>query len=174
MYEYASEAIVLDRDIHGESDVRVILFTREFGKLVARARSMRKILSKLAGHLEPGTHASVRLIEKKGLQVVDALKRGRSAWTPADLFLMSELLPQEEPAEEVWDMLAGDSPDWRAVLRALGWDPRDARCTSCEQEGPRIFHLKDPSFFCEACIPASVLADRRHAGKYLRLLPNGR
>ena len=45
MLEIATEAIVLDKEDLGEYDSRVFLYTKEFGKVGAKATSLRKITS---------------------------------------------------------------------------------------------------------------------------------
>ena len=74
MQEYVTEAVVLDAVPSAELDVRVSLFTKKFGKLVARAKSVKKITSKLAGHLEPGNVVKIRLFGEKGVQQVGGAK----------------------------------------------------------------------------------------------------
>jgi len=112
MQEYVTEAVVLDTVPSAELDVRVSLFTKKFGKLVARAKSVKKITSKLAGHLEPGNIIKIRLVEKKGLQLVDALKErevqslsnsrelesdeGGHTMSPPDLYLLNQILHEAE------------------------------------------------------------------------------
>ena len=64
MTEYLSEAVVLDKETSGDLDIRVSMFTKKFGKLKVRAKSARRIVSKLSPHLEPGNVAQVRIIEK--------------------------------------------------------------------------------------------------------------
>ncbi|MDO8574288.1 MAG: recombination protein O N-terminal domain-containing protein, partial [bacterium] len=88
---YFNEAIVLDREPSGETDNRFSIYAKGFGKIVARGKSTRKITSKLSGHLEPGNLVKVRLIEKNGLQVVDALKSGKLGIRSADLHFLNRL-----------------------------------------------------------------------------------
>src|SRR3989344_9497714 len=99
MQEYVSEAVVLDKMSQGDLDNRFFLFTKRFGKLVAKAKSGRKITSKLSPHLEPGNVSFVRLIEKNGLQVGDALKAARIGAEPAQLAALNSLLSESEPDE---------------------------------------------------------------------------
>ena len=61
MEEYVTDAIVLEKQPAGESDGRYRLFTERFGRIAAKAKSSRRIISKLAGHLEPGSVAKIRL-----------------------------------------------------------------------------------------------------------------
>ncbi|MFA5052113.1 MAG: DNA repair protein RecO [Patescibacteria group bacterium] len=53
MGTYMTEAIVLKHEPWREADRAVVLYSREYGKMTAVARSARKISSKLAGCLEP-------------------------------------------------------------------------------------------------------------------------
>ena len=85
MQEYVTDAIVLTKRASGEFDGRYSLFTKKFGKMTGRAKSSRKITSKLSGHLEPGNAVKARFIEQKGTQIVDALKTARTGISLGDL-----------------------------------------------------------------------------------------
>ncbi|MDO8667597.1 MAG: DNA repair protein RecO [bacterium] len=50
---YNIKTIILNRKSFSECDSRVVVYSREFGKLELTARGAKKIKSKLAGHLEP-------------------------------------------------------------------------------------------------------------------------
>ena len=116
MQEYFSDAIVLDRLANGDLDSRIVLFTKHFGKLVAKAKSSRKITSKLSGHLEPGNLVQARLVEKNGLQVVDALKKSRLDVKPADLYFLNQLLAEAEPDSKIWELLIKNQFHWREIF----------------------------------------------------------
>lgn len=150
MQEYFSDAIVLDRLASGDLDSRVIFFTKLFGKLVAKAKSARKITSKLSAHLEPGNLIKLRLIEKNGLQVVDALKTSRLAMSQQDLYLVGELLAEAEPEFGVWELCAKEKFSWHEALKTLGWDPSFAQCSGCSGKA-LSFHTKTQEFFCKGC-----------------------
>lgn len=84
MREYLTDAIVLGQEqallasrLAGDFDVRLDFYTRDFGRLKAKAKSLKKTTSKLAGHLEPLTLSKIRLIEKNGFLVADALTINR-------------------------------------------------------------------------------------------------
>ena len=151
MQEYGGEAIVLQREPQSECDSRVALFTRRFGKIVAKAKSARKITSKLASHLEPGNVADVRIVEKNDAHITDALKKSRVDATPADLHLLNVLLAEAQPDQELWRVLvAGEKFSWEMVLKVLGWDPREAQCETCGAP-PDIFRISQQDFFCYSC-----------------------
>ena len=97
MQEYVTDAIVLKKDPLGDLDGRYTLFTTRFGKIIAKAKSSRKITSKLASHLEPGIVTKVRFIETKGTQLIDALKSGRVALPLGELQLLNQIIPDAEP-----------------------------------------------------------------------------
>lgn len=151
MREYLSEAIILDKTPNGDMDIRFSIFTKKFGMLRAKAKSARKITSKLAPHLEPGNVVQVRLVEQKGLQVVDALKRGTIGVSTSTLHFLNELLPEGEPEKMLWNALISDKFSWEEALAILGWDPRGASCAKCSAATPSIFDIRGQEFFCRAC-----------------------
>lgn len=48
-----SEALIIKRGDYREYDSRVVLYTKEYGKIVVVARGVKRFRSKLAGHIEP-------------------------------------------------------------------------------------------------------------------------
>ncbi|MBI4094720.1 MAG: recombination protein O N-terminal domain-containing protein [Candidatus Liptonbacteria bacterium] len=151
MLEYVDDALVLDKEPNGDLDVRVSLFTRRYGKLVAKAKSARKITSKLSSHLEPGNLVSVRLVEKNGLQAVDALKVGAARISPPDLYLLHSLIAEHEPDGNLWAAVSERAFSWSEVLKVLGWDPQGARCEACGAAEPKAFHVATQRFACREC-----------------------
>lgn len=149
--EYVDEAIVLYAEPNGDFDCRFSLFTKRFGRFSAKAKSIKKITSKLASHLQPGNVIATRIVEKKGLQIVDALKRSRLNISPYDLYLLHKVLPEAEPELEIWEAIAEGKMDWMDILRRLGWDPREAKCERCHAAKPKAFRLADQAFFCGTC-----------------------
>ncbi len=158
MLEYVSEAVVLDREENGDLDVVSFIFTKKFGKLRAKAKSARKITSKLASHLEPGNLSQVRLVEKNGFQITDALKQVRLKVTPPDLYFLNQLLPEAEPDFLLWEALVGKKFNWQAILKILGWDPALGSCEVCAKIAPEFFHLKKLDFVCERCVAISQIS----------------
>lgn len=157
MKEYLSDAIVLSREPSGESDLKISLFTQKFGKLVAKAKSARKITSKLSSHLEPSFIAKVRIIEKGGVQIVDAIKIGRVNAEPKDLAFLSSLMHEAEPDPALWHLLVSRELNWNDILRILGWNPASASCVTCEGR-PKAFSFASQDFFCRDCV-LNVRAD---------------
>ncbi|MDO8664855.1 MAG: recombination protein O N-terminal domain-containing protein [Candidatus Liptonbacteria bacterium] len=158
MNEYLSEAVVLDRLPNGDLNGRVVFLTKRFGKLVGRVKSIRKITSKLSGHLQPGNLVQLRMIEKNGLQVVDALKKSRLSFygepsrtiSLAELRFLGELLAEAEPEFAIWEMLVSGRFSWNMALKMLGWDPDFASCAVCQGIAD-VFHPRTQEFFCKNC-----------------------
>lgn len=151
MHEYLSEAVVLDRLPKGNLDGRVVFLTKRFGKLVARVKSIRKITSKLSGHLQPGNLVQVRMIEKNGLQVVDALKKTRLDLSLPELRFLGDILSEAEPEFMIWEMLVSGKFVWGDTLKILGWDPNFASCGICYSKSTDTFHPRTQEFFCKNC-----------------------
>ncbi len=152
MREYLTEAVVLDRENTGDLDGRIHLFTRKFGKLTAKAKSLRKVTSKLSPHLQPGNLVRARLVERRGLQLVDALKADKLGVSLDDLSNLSRLLAEGEPDSRLWTMLMKDTFNWTNTLAYLGWDPQEASCERCGQVKTTAFHLRTQVFFCKDCV----------------------
>jgi len=147
MQEYVTDAIVLRKDPQGDLDGRYTLFTKRFGKIRAKAKSSRKITSKLAPHLEPGMVAKIRFIETKGTQLIDALKSGSVALSLGDLHFLSQLLPDAEPEPALWELI-NNGWSWPKALAILGWDPEDAECVDCGAKRPSYFYITRQEFYC--------------------------
>jgi len=162
MQEYLTDAVVLNKIPNGDLDTRYVLFTRRFGKLTAKAKSARKITSKLAPHLEPGTLSAVRLIEKNGLQVVDALKKESLVLPIRELHLLGEVLAEAEPEKGIWASLTNGKLRWPEILKVLGWDPGQAQCAMCGTATPEYFDYRSQDFFCADC-----LKDKKFIGRFI-------
>lgn len=169
MPEYFTEAIVLDKKESGDFDGLISLYTKDLGKVVARAKSVRKITSKLAGHLEPLNFVRVRLIEKNGFQVVDALAPKQKKVIKASIENFSkslallqfikevsyELQPDLYFWQEIRKILSNDFDEkniYRNLLKILGFNPKFADCNNCQAKPVNYFHKKDQIFFCEKCV----------------------
>ncbi|MBU6500812.1 MAG: recombination protein O N-terminal domain-containing protein [Patescibacteria group bacterium] len=151
MQEYLSDAVVLDKVQNGDMDSRFFMFTKKFGKLAAKAKSARKITSKLAGHLQPGNLVSARFIERNGLQVVDALKRNKLNIGLTELYFLNKLLHEAEPEQRLWHLLVSERFDWIEILRILGWDADETSCQNCNTGKPVAFDIGVQEFLCENC-----------------------
>lgn len=152
MQEYVANAIVLRKYPQGDLDGRYTFFTDRFGKLTGKAKSSRKITSKLAPHLEPGTLLKARFIEAHGTQIIDALKSGTIDLPLLDLQFLSMLLPEGQPEPELWDALIEKTFLWPHALAVLGWDPEGSRCATCGIRRGTHCYIPRQEFFCDVCV----------------------
>lgn len=163
MQEYVTSAVSLRKYPQGDLDGRYTLFTERFGRMTGKAKSSRKITSKLAPHLEPGTILRVRFIEAHGTQIIDALKEGKAAISLINLQFLSMLLPEGQPESEIWHMISEGRFSWKDAFAVLGWDPEDALCASCGTRKGMHFYIPRQEFFCDACIRKLPLKTRESA-----------
>lgn len=66
IYMYATEGIVLKKLDVGEADALYAIYTRDYGKIKALARGIRKQEAKLSGHLEPYSLSAIRFVIGRG------------------------------------------------------------------------------------------------------------
>lgn len=160
---YKAEAIVLRQQPLGESDRVVTLFTREHGKLRAAAKGVRRPTSRLAGRIEPFTHARLMLARGRTLDVIaqaeiirtfpgvrkDLLRAAYAAYV---MELVDRGLPEDLRHEDVF-RLAGDALEqleggraddaevtalWFGLRLAalLGYRPETSACVECGRHLP--------------------------------------
>lgn len=151
MFEYFDEGIILKKEPVGEADYRIHLYAKNLGKLNVKAKSAQKITSKLSAHLEPGNLIQARLIEKNGLQIIEALKISRLPAKISDLEKLDSLLAENQPDEALWEKLTGENIGWRGILKILGWDPDEAVCSSCHKKEINFFSVGSLNFLCSNC-----------------------
>ncbi len=155
MREFFTEALVLDKLESNEYDFIADLFTRDLGRVKARVKSGRKILSKLSPHLEPLTVSEVRLVEKAGLIVADALTVKRFNRGFKVLNLLKSLVQSGEADQHLWfaavQTLTEGEVDLSNILKVLGYDPAFVSCFACQNPKASAFFPEDQSFFCARC-----------------------
>jgi DNA repair protein RecO len=109
------EAIVLRTHDVGEADRFCILFTREQGRIAARARGVRRAGSALSGYLLSFQHVFVELQEHRGnFTIVGARSVDAKRWNDVGTFVRTGqaamhilmLLHEQQPMPEVFDLLS--------------------------------------------------------------------
>src|SRR5919198_1265913 len=113
---YRTPAIVLKRMDLREADRILTLYTRDYGKLRAVAKGVRRTTSRSAGHLELFTLADVLLAQGRELDVIsqaDTLLAFRGV--REDVLLTSHAYY----LAELTDLLTEDRSENRAVFEAL-------------------------------------------------------
>lgn len=162
MAEYFTEAIVLDKENLGELDSRIFLYTKEIGKVIAKATSGRKITSKLSPYLEPLNLIKARLVEKKsaGFQVADALRIGKfkDFEMLKILNLIKELAAENQPEPHLWMLMKEVygkpmpiSLLGREILKLFGFDPKFSSCDICHKTRPEYFLFEEVKYLCRYC-----------------------
>jgi DNA repair protein RecO (recombination protein O) len=161
---YKAEAIVLRQQTLGESDRIVTLFTREYGKVRAVGRGIRRPTSRLAGRIEPFTHARLLLARGRTFDIIaqaeivrpfpgvraDLLRGAYAAYV---VELIDRGVPERDRQEEIFVLIvdALDALEWAreddaeiaslkfAVRLAglLGYQPETAACVECGRRLPR-------------------------------------
>jgi len=70
---YQTNGVVLKKTNVGETDAVFIIYTKDFGKIQARAQGIKKENAKLKGHLEPMSLSSISFVlGKNGERLVGA------------------------------------------------------------------------------------------------------
>jgi DNA repair protein RecO (recombination protein O) len=176
------EAVVLRRVDFGEADRVLVLFTRERGKMPVVAKGIRRMSSRMAGHLELFTRSELMLAKGANLDVVTQAET-RDAYRPVreDLtrtstaYLIVELTDAltEEDVEhpELFELLTttfralGTTDDPRLVaahyqLRLLdvsGFRPVLMQCINCHEDlapGRNAFSAFLGGALCPRCGPS--------------------
>lgn len=179
---YRVEAVVLRRVDFGEADRVLVLFTRERGKMPVVAKGIRRMSSRMAGHLELFTRSELLLAKGANLDVVtqaetrDSYRAVREDLTrTSTAYLVVELTDAltEEDVEhpELFELLTatfralGTTDDPRLVaahyqLRLLdvsGFRPVLMQCVNCHEDlapGRNAFSAFLGGALCPRCGPS--------------------
>ncbi len=168
MTEYFTEALVLDKTENKEADGIVVFYSFDLGKVSAKARSVKKITSKLSAHLEPLNFVNVRLIEKNGFQVADALTVNRQPELRNNPEVLAKFLRiiqfiktttfELQPDHRLYFAIKkimfskyGERQIYRLLLKILGFDPEFAVCHFCNDKKTEYFLKEDGIFLCRKC-----------------------
>lgn len=159
MQELYTKALVLDRRPVGEADELVTFYTEKFGKIYARAKSIRKITSKVSAHLQPLGFTQVRFIHRGNFTVLDAMAETRPRPQLISIVrLLADMTHEWEKDTRLWQYIQRiqieDIPEKemnRDVLALLGFDGRHASCAFCKKEQAYAFLKTRNDFVCRAC-----------------------
>ena len=168
MREYYTPAVVLGSTPKRDKDAQIVLYTKDLGKVSAIAKSIRKITSKLAGHLKVGALVNVRLIDAGGsYQLIDGLAfkdpYGGGESLKLAAFLES-VIPQGQPDIQMWytvsEIFEGGiiTPRiYRYLLQLMGFVKGGEEipiCQGCKGENGRVvyFYAPDIIFLCSNCL----------------------
>lgn len=196
---YKSEAVIIRRMDLGEADKILTIFTPHFGKLRVVAKGVKKVTSRLAGHVELFTRTSMLLAKARNLDIVtqsetvDAYRTlhddlSRIAYASYASELLDALLPDELENYAVYKLMAqtlsllSEDPDPERVVRwfemqllgYMGYAPELSRCVECRNEPTQTVNGFSPALggvVCASCRRTGVGRDLSvNALKVLRLL----
>lgn len=156
---YKAEGIILSRKNYGETDRIITIFTKEYGKLRAIAKGVRRITSRRGPHLEVFTRAEFMLYKGNTLDSVsevnplDTFEHLRSNLKQVGIAylyceLVSSLLADRQEHSDIYELLrfalvkldageavATDSREFTLeLLWTLGFLPRNKRLTGAKLE----------------------------------------
>ena len=200
---YKTPAIVLRQRKLGDTDKILTLYSANLGKLDAVAKGVRKARSRLAGHVEPLTHATFLLAKGKTLDIVTQVETIESFQPLRDdlerlsrALYVCELLDRFiEPREEnfglyrllldtlrrvaVRDDIDGPVRYYEmALLDALGYRPEVEECVVCRAPLQAVLNFWSAAAggaVCPDCRgeEAAVRPISVNAVKLLRLMQHG-
>jgi DNA repair protein RecO len=116
MKYYEVNGFVLRRYNLGEADKMLVIFSQEFGKIKAIAKSVRKASAKLAGHLEPFCEVKLRLVKGRNLDIIIGAEvveiYNKSSASSNDIFtgyleleILDKMLPEGQPNVPAYNLL---------------------------------------------------------------------
>lgn len=175
MTEYSTKAVVLGREPKGEFDEVLTLYTRDFGKISAVVKGVRRITSKLSGHLQVGSFATIRLIRRGGMQLLEAFSHSSGLTEGLHRFLVfiDRMTPYEASDPHLWygveyviesDVFGKADREkqnrvYRRFLKILGFGTEFATCADCGSPRIAYFAPSDIMFLCSDSLKKSSLAD---------------
>lgn len=157
------------KDINGQ-DGLISLFTKEYGKVMVRAKSIRKITSKLSHHFQPLSFVKARFVPRvntqEGFVLMDGV--GHDAFSDADTKRRTDLIPvmnflddhlfPYQPDERLWTFLTtvftarfkARQAAW-VLLTIIGFDPVHSSCGMCGHKNVVGFCGSGEYFVCSSC-----------------------
>ena len=196
---YKSEAIVIKRIDLGEADKILTIFTPHFGKLRVVAKGVRKVTSRLAGHVELFTRNQMLLAKARNLDIItqsETIDGYRPlhedltsiAYASYASELLDALMPDELESYPVYKLLADTlsliseeehrdrTLRWFELqfLGYLGYAPELQHCVQCGGEIAAVVNGWSPSqggVVCASCRRVGIGRDLSvNALKVMRLM----
>ncbi len=163
---YSTQAIVIGRHNFGEADRIIVLLTPEKGVIRAVAKGVRRIKSRMAGHLEMFCHSELTLAEGKSMDTITGARLIHHPMTSDDYdrmrlaYLFAEMVNRlsihDEPHPGLFELLRDSylslaPPDgvlelWFKLhlLDRLGYRPQLDACIVCDTADNRRDYLFSP------------------------------
>jgi DNA repair protein RecO (recombination protein O) len=174
-----SESFILRKNIYGEADCILSIFTRDYGKITGFARNAKKSSRRFGGRLEPFIHLRISFRNRSGrmnlVEDCETISVFSCFMQNVHLFALGSfimenieiLVPEEEPNEKAFSLLVdtfssldtGSSalPELLrfqlAILKLSGLMPNFHSCAECGRAiGERSsFSIKKGGFICSSC-----------------------
>ena len=156
MFEITTKGIILDKEPARDYDGVLTIYTEKLGKVIARAKSLRKITSKLAAHTEIGMLSEVRLVSRNsfmtqsGLRLADSLLSRQLFSDFYFLELVKELTLEFHEGRDLWQFLISGNPDRNELLRLSGFGVAAKTCNYCRNQAVLFYNI-DQVFLCLLC-----------------------
>ncbi|MGB2694457.1 MAG: DNA repair protein RecO [Dehalococcoidia bacterium] len=200
---YKTPGIVLRQRRLGDADKIITLYSANYGKLEAVAKGVRRITSRLAGHVEPLNHGSYMFAHGRNLDIVtgaqtietfqplreDLDRLSRALYTAE---LVDRATEEREENFELYRLLLdtlrrlAELDDLDLVLRffemsllgQLGYQPELRECVGCRKalaDEDNVWAPMSGGITCPTCRPTDVALRPLSLNglKVLRLLQSG-
>ncbi len=196
---YKTESIVLKRIDLGEADRILTVLTPPFGKLRVVAKGVRRMPSRLAGHVELFTRSQMMLAKARNLDIVtqsetvdayralheDLVRIAHASYTAELLDALTpdgqENYPVYRLAVETFGLISSEPHSARVLrwfevqlLGYMGYAPELQRCVVCRGEIAPTLNVFSPTqggVVCQSCRRPGVGRDISvNALKLLRLM----
>ena len=113
---YKAEGIIIKKYNSGEFDSLLVVYTKDFGKILVKAKSLRKKLAKLKENLELFNHVHLMLAKGKNIDTIAAVylyssfpNAKQNLTAVSTLYYLAELIDKMIVAPEkdarIWEML---------------------------------------------------------------------
>ena len=196
--QYKTQGIIIKRRNFGEADRLLTIYTEKKGKVTAIAKSVRKIKSKLAGHLELFYLSDFMIVEGKNIDTItgavnienychlrNSLRRSNQAYYMAEI--IDKLCGENEVNKPIFNLLKstmkkiGDNKLLLSyfsirALKFLGHKPEINICTYCHKKlssnNQNYFSNSFGGIICQKCKKEDLNCEKINVDtiKLLRLL----
>ncbi|MGB9596200.1 MAG: DNA repair protein RecO, partial [Candidatus Poribacteria bacterium] len=176
-----SNAIIIGHYSLGETDKIIILFTRDYGKVRAVAKGVKRLKSKLSGRIEILTYGDLIYFERAGkdlhlinsfdiIEPFQTIKEDllKMAYCYYIADLIQHVIPESEPDPDTFDLMLSvmylieSANDVEIIVRAfeirllerIGLNPRLDSCIICSNEiNEEVpkFSIQSGGVICEKC-----------------------
>ncbi len=194
---YSTPAIIIGRHNFGEADRVIVLLTPDRGVIRGVAKGIRRIKSRLAGHLELFCHSELMLAEGRSMDTITSARLIHHPSTSNDYermhlaYLFAEMVNRlsinEEPHPGMFDLVQAaylglEQPDvvlelWfkLQLLDRLGYRPGLNSCIVCnttDSSREYLFDVELGGIVDQACATPGSLALSHDQIKVWRLMLN--